>query len=116
MGYLTLHDIHIETGEHSPRAISRQFLERFDANELGILCYESSSERPFGTLDFDGIVERKWYEEQEDMSAFSRQFPTAIFTVHCTGENPGDIWEHRYLNGRIQRREMGLFWGDWEDV
>ena len=92
MGYLTLRDIHVETGGHSPLEISQALCKRFDPVEIGVRLYISPMKSPGGTLDFDGIAARSWYSEREDMCAFSALYPLAVFTVHGVGEEPEDVW------------------------
>lgn len=116
MSYQTMRDVHIKTGRHSPREISAAFCESFDPLEIGLHVYCSTSDAPCGTLDFDGICTRAWYSEYEELCEFSRRFPSAIITVHCVGEEPGDIWQNRYQAGRISRRERKRRWGLWSEI
>ena len=113
MGYLTLRDIHIETGDHSPHDISLAFCKHFDSAALGVHSYISPSKTSRGELDFDGIAARSWYTECEDMCEFSKLYPSAVFTVHGIGENPEDIWQNRYKAGRFRHREMNCQWSKW---
>ena len=116
MSYQTMRDIHIETGKHSPRDISIAFCECFDPIEIGLHVYRSRSDKPYGILDFDGICTRAWYRECEELSRFSRRFPSAIITVHCVGEEPRDVWQNRYQDGHVSRRDRNCRWGAWSDV
>ena len=113
MGYLTLRNIHIETGNHSPRDISLAFCKQFNSNDLGVYSYISPLKTSGGKLDFDGIAPRSWYREREDMCAFSKLFPSAVFTVHGIGEDPEDIWQNRYQAGQFKHREMIWQWSKW---
>lgn len=44
----------------------------------------------------------KWYDEPEQMTLISLEFPHVHFIVHGEGEESGDIWDHHYLNGMSQ--------------
>ena len=116
MSYQTMRNIHIETGVHSPKEISTAFCERFNAFDLGLYAYQSKSEEPCGTLDFDGIHACAWYSECEDLSRFSTLFPSAVITVSCAGENPEDVWQNRYQAGLVTRRERISRWSKWSKV
>jgi hypothetical protein len=45
----------------------------------------------------------KWRDYDKDMLAFSNRFPGVFFKLHGAGEDQGDLWDHYYLGGRIQR-------------
>jgi len=49
-----------------------------------------------------------WYDEEKNMAVLSKDFPTVHFMVHGKGEEQGDIWDHHYLGGKIQRCEAKI--------
>ena len=116
MGYTTFRNLHIFTGNHSPREVSIAFEKHFDPNHTGLQTYVSSCIEPEGTLDFDGIIARTWYCEQEEMTEFSRCFPNAVFIMSGEGEDMCDVWERQYKDGRVTQRVKNVSWGDWKNV
>ena len=44
----------------------------------------------------------KWYDWQENMKAFSKVYPTVLFTLKGEGEESGDIWIAYFLGGKMQ--------------
>lgn len=47
--------------------------------------------------------ESKWYDYDKDMLALSSRFPGVLFKLHGAGEDQGDLWDHYFLGGRVQR-------------
>ena len=116
MGYLTIRNIHIDTGKHTPRDISLAFTNRFDSFLLGLYTYVSKSTSKNGVLDFDGTDYRTWYREIEDMLEFTKQFPDATITINGTGEEPNDVWVRRYHKGHCHAKRQISSLSDWESV
>ena len=44
----------------------------------------------------------KWYSHEQDMLTLSLKHSTALFKVHGEGEDPDDIWDKWFLNGKMQ--------------
>ena len=42
----------------------------------------------------------KWYEYNDDMKKLSKHFPQWSFILRGMGENEGDIWFRKYINGK----------------
>lgn len=116
MGYLTLRNIHIDTGTHTPHDISSAFIDRFDSQSLGLYSYVSKNSIPNGVLDFDGINYRPWNREIEDLKVFSKLFPDATITVNGIGEEPNDVWVRQYHAGHCLERHQIPSWTDWGKV
>jgi hypothetical protein len=55
-------------------------------------------------IDSNGDAEEscKWYSHQEDLRAFSKKHPKALFELKGEGEESGDIWAEYYRNGKLQ--------------
>ena len=91
MGYYTQHTMSLEnaTSEQEEAIIDRLREMEIIGEVLDedLSCYQES----------------KWYDEEEDMKELSKEFPDVHFTVHGEGEENGDIWDHHYLGGKIQR-------------
>ena len=115
MGYTTLRNIHIETGDHSPHEISQAFSSQFDSSITGLYVYVSPIASKNGVLDFDGVTPRSWYSEEEDLKKFSMRFPSATIVVSGEGESSNDKWKHVYQAGRFWCRTVVASWGDWEE-
>ncbi len=44
----------------------------------------------------------KWYEHEQDLQAFSAQYPDWLFTLDGEGEEAGDIWRKYFVAGESQ--------------
>lgn len=55
-------------------------------------------------LNEDGSSEEagKWYEHEDEMKNFSREYPGILFTLHGEGEENEDVWNKYFLNGKVQ--------------
>lgn len=65
---------------------------------------------------FDGrdLVDRaitdKWYDHEEPMLELSMDFPDCIFTLEGEGEEQGDKWRKRFLNGEMEEIRPDVVW------
>ncbi len=116
MGYSTIRNIHINTGSHSPHEISLAFSTRFNICTTGVLTYVSNRQEPYGEIDFDGVNARTWYSEVDDLTVFSKQFPTAEIFIKGIGEAPDDVWERLYKNGVAIERTQSSSWSGWTEI
>lgn len=46
--------------------------------------------------------EMKWYSHEQDMLAFSKRFPTVLFTLVGEGEENEDMWRKYFRDGKAQ--------------
>lgn len=91
MGYYTCHSLSLENETPEQKA---QIINRL--KEMDIIDYALDE-----TLEcYDSV---KWYEEEKQMKQISTEFPQVHFKIHGEGEDSGDIWDHHYLGGKIQR-------------
>lgn len=44
----------------------------------------------------------KWYDYKEDITAFSKAHPAALFELSGEGEEASDLWKLYVLNGKSQ--------------
>ena len=49
-----------------------------------------------------GFLEAKYHEYEDQMLELSRRYPKVVFTVCGHGEDPMDVWEHHFKNGKQQ--------------
>lgn len=87
MGYLTRFKLKVLTGEdHLIAELRKENEHAQDAfNDVG-----------------DSEDEIKWYDFSEDMKAFSKKHPKAIFELVGEGEEAGDLWKEYFQNGKSQ--------------
>ena len=55
----------------------------------------------------DGI-EAKWYDCEEDCLRYSKRYPKLLFQLDGDGENSGDVWSERFLNGKCERVQVAM--------
>jgi hypothetical protein len=87
MGYLTRHELVIQSGSNGLIEELRNFSEeaRYAFDESG-----------------DPEESIKWYDHQDDLKAFSSMHPKAIFKLIGEGEENGDLWHEYYMGGKMQ--------------
>ena len=105
MGYYTQFTLNIESGveEHEKEAI--------------ITKLRSSCEYAEFALDEEGSTneEAKWYDNEKDMRAFSKEFPKVLFKLSGTGEESGDFWEKYFQNGKMQRCNGSVVYDEFDE-
>lgn len=64
----------------------------------------------FHCLNDDGSTceSGKWYDHEAQLKEFSRRYPGLVFTLRGEGEEPGDIWEKDFCNGRMVDRAASV--------
>ncbi len=55
-------------------------------------------------------IEDKWYYHEKHMLALSLEFPDCIFTLEGEGEEKGDSWRKRFLNGEMEEIRPDVVW------
>lgn len=99
MGYYTYHTLEVfdekmnyledETQKHATLISNRVFGKDdpdFKDNEFPLLFSDSS----------------KWYDCEQDMRKYSKEYPNLIFKIHGDGEESNDLWDMYAKNGKIQ--------------
>lgn len=56
----------------------------------------------------------KWYQHEEEVREFSKQFPDVLFTLSGAGEESGDIWKQYFVNGKSQYTKAKLVFEDFD--
>jgi hypothetical protein len=114
MGYYTTYSLEV-IGEEV--TIPKSFIE--EANKYGIVVPTNvNHEVSIGELSkygnpFEG--ECSWYEHDEDMKAYSKQYPTLIFKISGEGEESGDIWVKYYKDGKVQECKAKVTYDEFDE-
>ena len=59
-------------------------------------------------LDLTYGEEAKWYDCTEDCAKISKRYPNVLFQLDGRGEEAGDVWSERFLNGEWERVEVEM--------
>lgn len=87
MGYYTRYELAIDVPDvDAPRPV--------DADTLRQKLYQKTG---YSLTD-----ECKWYDHEEHMREFSKEYPHVLFTLDGDGEENGDIWRKYFKNGKMQ--------------
>ena len=87
MGYYTRHVLEIIDG---PNSLIKDFIG--ECGEAGFALEANG----------DCLDDCKWYRHREDLTAFSKKHPEALFMLSGRGEETGDAWHEYYRNGKVQ--------------
>lgn len=60
-------------------------------------------------------IEGSWYDHAEHLTALSEKFPGVVFELHGDGEEQGDVWILRALNGNSHRVVPEVIWPDFPE-
>jgi hypothetical protein len=90
MGYYTNHNLTLHAATDEQRSKIVEMLRAKDV--IGWVLDEN----------LDNYQEAKWYEDEDDMRAISKEFPDVLFELHGEGEDSGDIWDKYFKNGKMQ--------------
>ncbi len=63
-----------------------------------------------------GALTASWYEHEEEVLSLSRGFPATIFILHGIGEEQGDMWKKRFINGSLEIIRATLVFPDFEPL
>ena len=88
MGYSTRHDLSV-SGENDLEIIAELRNECEDAH----FALKENGEAS------DGY---KWYDSDYDLKMFSKKHPERLFTLHCEGEEPLDVYNAYFKDGKMQ--------------
>lgn len=100
MGYYTVYKLDISSDEEH---IITEFIERYDLSY--VLCSDGSSNDS-----------GKWYDHEENLLEFSREYPHIVFTLNGLGESAPDIWVKYFKNGKIQRAPAHITFDDFDEA
>ena len=63
-----------------------------------------------------GCVDAKWYSHIKDMLLLSKANPDVEFLTSGVGEEQGDIWEAKFINGRYKKIKAQIVMEKYNDV
>jgi hypothetical protein len=88
VGYYTRYELHIvEIGKEDMSAILND--ELYDV--------------PVSAFVDGSADDYKWYQHEDEMRAFSKKYPTALFQLSGIGEEKGDYWFKYFKAGKMQK-------------
>ena len=64
---------------------------------------------------YDGRLNAKWYQCEEDCKGVSLRFPDQVIIVKGEGEEQGDIWKSYFKNGKIQTCEGVITYPEFDE-
>jgi hypothetical protein len=99
MGYYTRYELRV--------VIPDDFPKHFGLPTEGTIIEELRQYDTDGAewaLTSDGSTgdSTKWYDHEEIVAEFSKQYPTCVFVLKGEGEEPGDLWVKYFRNGKKQ--------------
>lgn len=56
----------------------------------------------------------KWYSAEQDILAFSKQYPNWLFQLDGEGEESGDIWRKYFVDGKMQDAKARTVYDDFD--
>lgn len=82
----------------------------FTPHEPEVEVYLEANEDTFYGINPDGSNndEVKWYEHEADMIRLSKQFPKITFVLSGEGEENGDAWKKRFIDGKLETSRAAL--------
>lgn len=57
----------------------------------------------------------KWYEHEEEMKAFSTNYPDVLFILDGVGEEHNDNWRKYFKNGKMQTTYAELKFDEFDE-
>ena len=98
MGYYTLYTITVSDANGDDEAIISRLSE--------ISCYDLK------VGEQSDII--KWYTNEADVTAVSKEFPHATIYIEGEGEENGDLWKAKAKAGEYQRVKARIVFDDFK--
>ena len=102
MPYYTNFMLHVEAADETGKTLG----PITDASLLDELSKELAKMNVLSGYEGDATwfaYDQRWYYSEEDMLLISTRFPSMVFHLHGDGENPDDLWNAHYWNGKSQQ-------------
>jgi len=118
MGYLTSFKLEIIQPESKIDDFERVLPKSQVPEQRQIIeMLRSKYENAKFSLDENGNTRESytWYNYQDDLKEFSKNFPTMIFKLNGEGEENGDIWEAYFKNGKMQLCEARITFDKYDE-
>lgn len=93
-----------------------QFTEDFKGSCDGYnikLVYDYGDGKTWATFEQYGI---KWYTHQEDLMKLSKKYPHILIELDGVGEERGDYWKKRFINGECETIEGIITYPDFKEL
>ena len=97
---------------------TRYELEVVEGNDELIGEFREDNENAQWAIDNYGDSEEecKWYTHGEDLTAFSKKHPEALFKLSGEGEESGDMWAQYFKNGKSQRCQAIVTFEEYDET
>jgi hypothetical protein len=56
----------------------------------------------------------KWYEHDDELKEFSKNYPNWLFTLEGKGEEAGDLWKKYFVNGKMQEAQAKIIFDEFD--
>lgn len=100
MGYFTYYELEVKANSHDAKDILKYLAENKMANYAFDFGHDEIPIRD-NCFELECGDAVKWYDHDDDMCDFSREFPDADFYLHGDGEDKDDEWKTWYKGGKI---------------
>jgi hypothetical protein len=101
MGYLTHYNLKVHSAESG---------EDWETAEKALRNDNDLRSFFFGNAD-----SCKWYYHEDDMKNFSKIYCKVVFLLEGHGEEYDDIWRKFFKNGRMQRENAQIIFGEFNE-
>jgi len=84
--------------------------------ELVIAVLRNRCEEAEYCLDEHGACDERgpWYLHVDDLRRLSKENPHFLFILHGEGEEPDDLWNEYYVNGKCQGEKAKISIADFD--
>jgi hypothetical protein len=108
MGYNTNYKLRIIEQDEKD-----EYLDRLGVIESKVeVDHEEQISERYDTW-FDGEV--KWYEWEENMREYSKEYPAVVFELSGEGDESGDIWRCYFWNGKKQYCQARIVFDEFDE-
>lgn len=69
----------------------------------------------YGVRLDEEIWEITWYNNEKDVKELSKAFPDTVFLLERVGEEPGDLCQIYFKNGKMQVAQARIIYDDYDE-